>query len=301
MTHHWGYVGAVASALFFGLAATFNKIVLGTVPPIVVAGITYLFAGISLSLVRLSPLRWRVMRLLKTPTKTESTFCKRDIIVLGLIVVSGSIIAPLLFLSGLNQTTAINTSFLQNTESLFTALIALMFLKEKACKKEWMGIGFLILGAIFLTTNAQFYQLTLTQSLVGNLLVVAACFFWAIDNNLSKLLCIKEDLILITALKCLIGGSILLLAAHAIGLELLVPAYTLPYLLVVGALSIGFSILFFMLGLREIGSIRTGIIFSTSSLFGAIFAFFILGESFTPIQVIAGLAMLLGVYVLYRK
>jgi drug/metabolite transporter (DMT)-like permease len=56
-----------------------------------------------------------------------------------------------------------------------------------------------------------------------------------------------------------------------------------------------------MLGLREIGSLRTGVIFSTSSLFGATFAFVVLGEKFTIIQGLAGLLMVLGVYVLYRK
>jgi len=301
MTHHWGYVGAVASAVLFGLGATFNKIVLTTVPPIVVAGIVYLFAGIALSIVRFSPLRRRVMRLLSTPTKTDKKFCRKDALVLALIVISGSTIAPFLFLNGLNQTTAINTSLLQNAESLFTVLIAVLFLKEKAGKKEWLGITFLIVGAVFLTTNGQFNQLTLTQSLIGNTLVIAACLFWGIDNNLSKFLCLKEDIILITALKCLIGGTVLLFVAHIIGSQLVVPINTLPYLLTVGALSIGFSILFFMLGLREIGSIRTGIIFSTSSLFGALFAFAILRENFTVIQAISGLIMLFGVYILYRK
>jgi len=28
MTHNWGYVGAIASAIFFGMTATLNKIVL---------------------------------------------------------------------------------------------------------------------------------------------------------------------------------------------------------------------------------------------------------------------------------
>jgi drug/metabolite transporter (DMT)-like permease len=180
-------------------------------------------------------------------------------------------------------------------------LIAVLFLKEKAGKTEWLGITLLIIGAVFLATNAQFSQLTLTQNLIGNTLVIAACLFWGIDNNLSKFLCLKDDLILITALKCIIGGTILLLVAQIIGLSFVVPINTLPYLLTVGAFSIGFSILFFMLGLREIGSIRTGIIFSTSSLFGALFAFAILRENLTVIQALSGLMMLLGVYILYRK
>jgi drug/metabolite transporter (DMT)-like permease len=141
----------------------------------------------------------------------------------------------------------------------------------------------------------------LTESLLGNVLVVGACFFWGIDNNLSKFLSVKEDLILITALKCLIGGAVLLALAYAVGLAFTVPLYALPYLVTAGAFSIGFSILFFMLGLREIGSMRTGMIFSTSSLFGALFAFVVLREGFGFVQVLAGLIMMLGVYSLYKK
>jgi drug/metabolite transporter (DMT)-like permease len=46
---------------------------------------------------------------------------------------------------------------------------------------------------------------------------------------------------------------------------------------------------------------RTGMIFSTASLFGAVFAFIILREEFTFVQALAGMAMVFGVYVLYRK
>ena len=301
MTHHWGYVGAIASAILFGVGTTLNKLALAHVNPTVVAGLIYLFAGVSLSAVRFSPIRSRVMKLIKTPTKTESKFCKRDIATLGLVVLSGSVIAPLLFLNGLNQTTAINASLLQNAEVLFTVLIALVFLREHCSKREWTGTVILVVGAVFLATNAQFNSLSLQEAVLGNLLILGACLFWGIDNNLSKFLCIKEDLILVTALKCLIGGACLLLLAYALNLDFYVPLSAFPYLISVGAFSIGFSILFFMVGLKEIGSIRTGTIFSTSALFGAVFALIILKEPLTAIQALAGLIMVLGIYVLYKK
>jgi len=301
MTHHWGYVGAVASALLFGIGATLNKIVLTDVHPTVVAGLTYLFAGIALAAIRFSPVRRRVMQLLKTPTKTDSTFCRKDAFTLALVVLAGSTIAPFLFLNGLNQTTAFNASLLQNAESLFTVLIAFIFLKERAGKKDWFAVLFIVVGAVLLTTNAEFGKLTLTETIFGNALILGACLFWGIDNNLSKFLCFKEDLILVTASKCLVGGSLLLLLAYFFGLNFSVPLTALPYLVVVGVFSIGLSILFFMLGLREIGSLRTGAIFSTSALFGAFFAFLVLRETFTAVQVLAGLLMVLGVYVLYRR
>jgi len=301
LTHHWGYVGAISSALLFGMGATLNKIVLAQVHPTVVSGLIYLFAGISLSLVRFSPLRNLIMSLLKTPTKTEAKINMKDFVILALVVLSGSTIAPFLFLNGLNETTAINASLLQNTESLFTVLIACLFLKEKTGKKNWVGILFLIVGVLFLTTNGEFFRLTLTQSLYGNMLVVTACLFWGIDNSLSRFLSQKEDIILITVLKCLMGGTILLLLSWALRLEFLISLSVFPYLIFVGAFSIGFSILFFLLGLREIGVMKTGVIFSTSSLFGAAFAFLMLRENFSLIQLIAGFVMLLGVYILYKK
>jgi len=180
-------------------------------------------------------------------------------------------------------------------------LIAHLFLKEKTDKKKWVGILFLIVGVLFLTTNGEFFRLTLTQSLYGNMLIVTACLFWGIDNSLSRFLSQKEDIILIAALKCLAGGTILLLLSWALRLEFQISLSVFPYLTSVGAFSIGFSILFFLLGLREIGAMKTGVIFSTSSLFGAVFAFLMLRENFSSNQLIAGFVMLSGVYTLYKR
>jgi drug/metabolite transporter (DMT)-like permease len=58
--------------------------------------------------------------------------------------------------------------------------------------------------------------------------------------------------------------------------------------------------LLFLFSLRKIGSMRTGVIFSISSLFGAVFAFLVLSEPFNFVQLIAGLVTVLGIYVLYR-
>jgi len=94
------------------MGATLNKIVLAQVHPTVVSGLIYLFAGISLSLVRFSPLRNLIMSLLETPTKTEAKINMKDFVILALVVLSGSTIAPFLFLNGLDETTAINASLL---------------------------------------------------------------------------------------------------------------------------------------------------------------------------------------------
>lgn len=299
MSHHWGYVAAVASAILFGLSSTFNKIALENVNPTVTAGMIYFVAGVFLFAIHLTPLSKKILTKLDT-SQTEKEMNHKDYRTLGLVILCGSIIAPLLLLNGLNLTTAINSSLLLNAESLFTVAIAFVFLGERCAKREYLGIVMLLIGVVFLTTSGAFQSLTLTENLLGNLLIIGACFFWGIDNNLSKFLSRKRDIIIVTGLKCFIGGAALLAISFILGFSFSIPLISAPYILFVGAFSIAFSILFFLFALRKIGSMRTAVIFSLSSLFGAVLAFVVLGESFNFIQVVAGLVMILGIYVLYR-
>ncbi len=301
MTHHWGYVGAITAAVLFGVSSTLNKIVLSDVNPVLTAGLIYLIAGVALFAVRLSPLNRRILHLLETPTETEREIRRKDYAILALVILSGSFIAPFLFMHGLNETTAVNTSLLLNTEAVFTAFIALAFLGERAARKDYLGMALVVVGAVFVTTSGEFGDLRMTEGLFGSLLVVAACLFWGLDNNLSKFLSVKRDIILITALKCSSGGALLLALSALMGMPFYLPLWSLPYIFTVGAFSIGFSIMFFLFALREIGAMKTGVIFSSSSLIGAVFAFAVLSEPFTAVQALAGIAMLSGIYMLYME
>jgi drug/metabolite transporter (DMT)-like permease len=299
LSHHWGYVAAVVSAVLFGASSTLNKIALENVNPTVIAGMIYFVAGGLLFIVHLTPLCNKILAKLDSPD-TETTITKKDYRTLAFVILCGSIIAPLLLLNGLNQTTAIDSSLLLNGEALFTVVIAFVFLNERCLRNEYVGILLLLIGVVFVTTNGAFQNLTLTENLLGNLLILGACFFWGIDNNLSKFLSKKRDIIMVTGLKCFIGGSALLAISFLLGFSFSIPLTSIPYVLFVGAFSIAFSILFFLFALRKIGSMRTGVISSLSSLFGAVLAFVVLREAFTVVQLIAGSVMILGIYVLYR-
>jgi drug/metabolite transporter (DMT)-like permease len=244
MSHHWGYVAAVVSAILFGVSSTLNKIALENVNPTVVAGMIYFVAGVFLFVVHLSPFCPKILAKLDT-SETETKITKEDFRILAFVIVCGSIIAPLLLLNGLSQTTAINASLLLNAESLFTVAIAFIFLSERCAKKEYIGILMLFVGVIFLTTNGAFEKLSLSENILGNLLIIGACFFWGIDNNLSKFLSRKRDIILVTGLKCFVGGLVLLSISFLLGFSFTIPLISIPYILFVGAFSIAFSILFF--------------------------------------------------------
>ena len=295
----WGYASVIAATVLFGIWNTFSKILLQDLDPIALSALVYCIAGIFLFTVRFSGFNNKLMGMLDSKSEAETYISRRDYVILIITSLAGSVIAPIIYLNGLKQITAVNASLLMNAEVLFIIVIGIFFLKESFQKKEGVGLILLLIGTVLLATNGDIHNFSVTQNF-GTFLVIIAAFFWSIDTTLSKFLSNKRDLLGVSALKCSIGGGILLLLSLILGLNLKVPINHLPYLLFIGFVSIGFSFVMIYYAIRKIGSTRTGSIFPFSSLFGAIFAFIILNEPFTFLQLLYGLLMLLGVYIIYK-
>ncbi len=164
-----------------------------------------------------------------------------------------------------------------------------------------MAILLILICTIILTTNLQLLSVDFGVKFFGNLLILLGTLFWAIDNNFSKILSQKGDIIHIVSLKSICGGTIVLIASYALGLSFSFELLIILYLVIVGIFSIGLSLVLFMLGLKLIGTTKTSVTFATSSLFGAGFSFILLNESLSVIQISAGFVMLFGVYLLSKK
>ncbi len=300
MSHHWGYVNALIAAALFGVSATLNKIVLKDMHPLVVAGLIYFSAGILFALIRFLPIFKKISKKFGINVENKKLH-KTDWFYLIAVALCGAIIAPFLFLYGLNISTAVNASLLLNTEILFTVLIAFLFLKERVSKKDYFAMSLLFLAAIIITPNLNFTRLNLTGKIIGNLSIIGGTFFWALDNSLSKKLSIENDTIKVASLKSLIGGATVLLVGMFLQIPFNITLAQIPYLLFVGFFSIGLSLVLFLSSLRMIGSMKTVVIFSTSSLFGLISAFIILKEHISIFQLFAGIIMIYAVYLMSKK
>ena len=300
MNRSWGYLSALMVALLFGVWFSLDKILLGYLHPFALAALTYLIASVFLFFVYISPLKNRILNTINKKSRVENFISKKEYLILFLTAIFGSVIAPALYLSGLSRITAVNAALLTNVEILFIIIIGIFFLKEKVHKKDITGFALLLIGAVVLSTN-DLRDLSFNQSLFGSLLVISASFFWSLDTSLSKFLSHKRDIIFITALKSGIGGSILLVLSLILGLNFTLPLFRLPLLLFIGIVAVSFSLVLIYYSLRTIGSTRTGSIFALSSLFGAITAYFALGEPLTVLRILFGILMLLGVLILYKE
>ena len=233
----WGYVSVLAATVLFGIWNTFSKILLQDLDPLALSALVYCIAGVFLFAVRFSGFNNELMGMLDSNSEAETYMSRKDYVILITTAFAGSVIAPVIYLNGLNQITAVNASLLMNAEVLFIIVIGIFILKESFQKKEGIGILLLLIGTIFLATNGNLQYFSVSDNF-GTLLVIIAAFFWSIDTTLSKFLSNKRDLLGVSALKCSIGCIVLLLLSLILGLNLKIPLNHLPYLLFIGLVSI---------------------------------------------------------------
>lgn len=300
MRHFWGYLSILTATVLLGLWTTFGKILLNYLDPVVISGLVYAIGGGFLFFLRFSPLNNRITALLNKDTYVESFISRKEYGILIITAVFGSFLAPLIYLNGLKQITAVNASLLINVEILFVVFLGVFLLKERFVKEDILGFLFIVIGAVFLATNGQLINFPPGQ-LIGSLLIILAAFLWSVDTILSKYLSIKQDITMVSALKCSIGGLLLLMLSILFGQSFSLPFDKLPYLFFMGIVIEASSFILVLFAIRKIGSTKTGSLFSLASLFGAIFAFIILKEPLSFMQLFFGFLMLLGVYIFYKN
>lgn len=225
---------------------------------------------------------------------------KKDCALIFGIAISGAVIAPVLYFIGLEQTTASNAAVLSTGEMVFTVLLALLFFHEKIRVIGYMGIILIILAVVILTTKLQFLHLA-PQIHFGDLMVISSMLFWALDNNISKIVSHRVDIAKIVQLKSLIGGSLLMILLVMLRIQININLVQIPNIVILGVGGFAASIFFFLHSLRTIGTVKTIIIFSTSSIFGVIFAMLFLHEQIGSYQIAAVPLMLFGIYFVIRK
>ncbi|MDN5369242.1 MAG: hypothetical protein PWP74_550 [Shewanella sp.] len=272
-----GVQAALVAALLFGIATPLAKWLLSSVNPWLLAGLLYLGSGVGLSLYRLF---------------TKAKPCRIPLAELPWLVgaiVAGGIIAPVLLMIGLSTSSAASVSLLLNTEGVFTALLAWFAFKENFDRRLVLGMLTIVLGALILswpTEQAVF-------NLGGTLAVVAACFAWGVDNNLTRKVSLS-DATWIASVKGLVAGFVNLVLALIIGSNF-PPLLNVTGAMLVGFLAYGVSLALFVVSLRHLGTARTGAYFSIAPFVGALIAV-IMGEPISLTLLLAGGLMALGVW-----
>jgi drug/metabolite transporter (DMT)-like permease len=272
-----GVTAALSAALLFGAGTPLAKLLLGGVGPWMLAGLFYLGSGLGLTLYR------RIVR--AAPVRLPAGEAKW----LAGATLSGGIVGPVLLMAGLTGMPASGASLLLNAEGVFTALLAWFAFRENFDRRIALGMAAITAGAVALSwpTEPSFAGLWPALAILG------ACLAWGIDNNFTRKASLN-DATWVASVKGLVAGGVNLTLALTVG-ERLPSMPSLAGSLVVGFLAYGVSLALFVVGLRHLGTARTGAYFSVAPFFGMTMAL-AAGEPVTPRLVGAGLLMGLGVW-----
>lgn len=272
-----GVAAALGAALLFGASTPLAKALLREMGPWMLAGLFYLGAGLGLAL-------WRIARRAEPvrPRRGEAAW-------LAGAVLAGGVVAPVLLLFGLRHMPASGASLLLNAEGVFTALLAWFAFRESVNRRIALGMLCIVAGATLLAwpDEARFAGFWPALAILG------ACLAWGLDNNLTRQVSLS-DAAWIASVKGMVAGSVNLVLARVAG-----DAWPAPSLMAVAAavgfVAYGISLALFVVGLRHLGTARTGAYFSIAPFFGALLAV-AMGEPLTPPLAAAGLLMALGVW-----
>jgi len=278
-----GYIYALVAAVCGGSITVLIKILLEKNGPIPITGLSFFISGLMLLFYRpgLKPARASVPYLL----------------FLGLV---GAALSPLMYTYGLNQTTAVNAALLANGEVLFTTIIAYSVFGERLGRAQALRGLLIVAGLIVVTTDLDITHITFLQGIVGNILVLGSTVGWAVENNLLVLATKRFDVASLSKFRSLIGGVVVMAVVILGGYTFDFTFYDDLVLLLLGLAITGATALF-IAAIKRLGAIRMLLVWSVSTVFGAVFALVFLGEQITVGQLAGGALILLGVYLFRRS
>jgi drug/metabolite transporter (DMT)-like permease len=283
-----GYLTALGAAILNGLMPSVSKPILQSINPLFFTAIV----AFSPALV-FTPLSIR--------SKENKTLKRRGYAIIAVMAIVANLVAPYLYFVGVKETTASNAVLLANSEMIFTILFAMMFFGERLSRKGKFALSILAIGVIAVVTNLEFSASIVNFSQPGNILIVAACLFWGLDNNVTSAITQRVNVARIIQLKALISGSGLLILASLFGAVSLSNPTAVVEVILFGLFVFSGSFFLSLETLRRLGAITTTIVFPINSVFGLFFAFALLGETITAVQIASVILILFGIYLLTRK
>ena len=197
-------------------------------------------------------------------------------------------------------TSASQGALVQSSIPAITALVAVVWLRERASTLRWLGIALSVVGVLIVFSGDATEGPA--SALFGNVLMFASVLCWGLYTSLAKRVA-GYDAIVITA--CITGcGSLLLLplAAHEIATIGLQPLPMSGWLgvLYLGGIASGVAYLLYNASLRHLDASEVGVYTNLIPVVGVLTGVVLLGEPLSARAIVGGVVVMLGVWITGR-
>ncbi len=268
---HAGMRQAEAGLLLLVLLWAFNfsiiKIGLASIPPYGFNALRFPLAAVFLAAVLYHSGRLRL------PDPGD----RARILVLGVV---GNFLYQLLFISGLARSRAGNASVILNLSPVFIAAGTAWLGHERIRPLAWAGIVIAVAGIALVVGSGPSGLAFGTETLAGDLLMIAASLVWAIYTVGVRDLILKYGSVFVTSWTLWSGAALLFLVGipDIAGLDASVPPVAWATVAYAGFLGIGVSYLLWYRGVQAIGNTRTAAIGNLVPILTIVIAWPMLGE-----------------------
>ncbi|MGN0350257.1 MAG: DMT family transporter [Roseburia sp.] len=255
---------AILAAALYAVNIPLSKLLLKHVDATMMAAFLYLGAGVGLLL-------YGMIDKLAGKTQKQEKLTKKELpYTIAMVVLD--IIAPILLMFGIARTNSANVSLLNNFEIVATSIIALVIFKEVISKRLWLAILLVTIASVILSFEGN-------RAFVfneGSLLVLGACVCWGFENNCTKMISNKSSVEIVTIKGCFSGlGSFVI--ALLLG-ERIPEIKWMVAVLLLGFISYGLSIHFYIMAQKDLGAAKTSAYYSIAPFLGVAFSMLLPGE-----------------------
>jgi drug/metabolite transporter (DMT)-like permease len=233
------------------------------------------------------------------------TYTRRDLglfLLLGLIGIFGY---GILFLIGMQFTTAAQGSIIAGINPVTVSLLAFLLLSERLTPKwRYLGYLFSFLGIVFVVGIQTLLAFQL-EYLIGNLILICAMFTWGLYSILGKTVMKNRTSIETTAMGIFFGTFLFFIGAlfeHFWTLPVMMDITFWVNILYMGAFVTVLGFLFYFLGIKSLGASKSAVFISLVPVFGTLFSFLLLNEPIYPTFIIGLALVILGIlFINYPK
>jgi len=272
--------------LCWAINFSFMKIALREFSPLAFNGIRLLFASLIL--------------IIALFVRGEGfSVAKSDIPKILFLSIIGNTAFQLLFMHGLNWTTASNTSVIMAMTPVFVVMLSVLLKQEKIHWAGWLGVMISFIGFYFIITKQVGTFHFSWEELRGDLMILIGNLFWAIYTVFSKPFLGKISPLKWTTITLAVG-TVFYLPFAALDIvriqwsEISFQAWAV--LFYSGLFAIAICYVVWYASVRRVGNSKTAIYGYLSPIFTILFAYLLISERITLLQIGGALIIFAGVY-----
>jgi drug/metabolite transporter (DMT)-like permease len=219
----------------------------------------------------------------------------------GFMIMAGLIgitIHQLIQLWGLVHTSATNTGWILTLIPPVTGLLGWVFLKESVSLRQVAGIIIAMIGVLLFVSNGKPTTLSLTRN-VGDLLALGSVGTWSVYTIMTKSRLSGYDPLPMSAIHMAIGTTALLLVG---GWRIPAEVGALNgtdwiIVILIGIIPSGIAYYWWNAGLKRLSAVNTSAFLFVEAIVASVAGFIVLGEAFTIPMGVAGIFIIVGVWV----